>query len=274
MAHEVIKRVGQRAYRYRVDTYRDPATGKVRGKWTYLGRAGGDGASVARPRRTPEETRERLLAALERLLDEREYAGVTAGAIATGAGLAHGTFYRYFTDKKAALRAAIERAREAWARTRPSFEPPYASLNEERARVRAWVTAVLSAPYERRGLMRAWLTQRETDSELQDLRRRNRAQTVEALASYLEGLGSAMTTGVPRPKELAFALLVLLEETLRRALVEGVKPDAGAIAGVVDVFDRAIFKAEGAACELPAEAIVASSTGSSAIDMRPSSSVK
>jgi AcrR family transcriptional regulator len=269
VAHEVVKHVGARAYRYRVESYRDPASGKVRGKWTYLGRAG-SAETAARPRQSAQETRERLLAALERLLEEHEYGGVTAGAIAAAAGLAHGTFYRYFSDKQAALRAAIERAREAWARTRPSFEPPYGSLEAERDRVRTWVIAVLSAPYERRGLMRAWYAQREIDVELQALRRRGRAQTVDALASYLEGLGKAKTTGVPRPRELAAALLVLLEGTLRRALVEGESLDAGAIAGVVDVFDRAVFKAEDAAPDVPAEAMAASSSGSSAIDTRPS----
>jgi AcrR family transcriptional regulator len=247
VAHEVVKHVGGRAYRYLVATYRDPASGKVRGKWTYLGRAAGSGEVAARPRRSGEETRERLLAALERLLEEQEYGSVTAGAIATAAGLAHGTFYRYFSDKHAALRAAIERAREGWARTRPSFEPPYGPLEAERARVRAWVTAVLSTPYERRGLMRAWYAQREVDVELQALRGRSRAQTIDALASYLEGLWKAKTTGVRRPSELAGALLALLEGTLRRALVEGERLDAGAIAGVVDVFDGAIFRVEGAA---------------------------
>ncbi|MFY9781400.1 MAG: TetR family transcriptional regulator [Candidatus Baltobacteraceae bacterium] len=275
MAHEVVKHVGSRAYRYRVETYRDPASGKVRGRWTYLGRAGGEGESSAtRPRRSARDTRERLLAALERLLEEQEYSGVTAGAIAAAAGLAHGTFYRYFADRGAALRAAIERAREAWARTRPSFEPPFGSLEAERVRVRAWVAAVLSAPYERRGLVRAWYAQREIDTELKALQRRNRAQTVDALASYLEGLGKAITIGVPRPREFADALLVLLEGTVRRVLVEGENLDAGAIAGVVDVFDRAIFKLEEATVAGPAAAIVASSGGSSAIDIRPSTSEK
>jgi AcrR family transcriptional regulator len=266
----VVKHVGDRAYRYRVETYRDAATGKVRGKWTYLGRVQAAGEpAAARPRKSAG-TRERLLAALETLLEGQAYSSITAGAIARAAGVAHGTFYRYFPDKGAALHAAIERAREAWARTRPSFEPPFGSLGDERARVRAWVAAVLSAPYERRGLVRAWYAQREIDAELRELQRRNRAETVEALASYLEGLGNAKTTGVPRPKELAGALLVLLEGTVRRALVEGEKLDASAIAGVVDVFDRAIFRAEEAVSEEPAEAMVASSSGSSAIDIRPS----
>jgi len=46
MAHEVIKKVGRRAYRYRVESYRDPETKKVRSRWRYLGVAApGDSAS-------------------------------------------------------------------------------------------------------------------------------------------------------------------------------------------------------------------------------------
>ena len=43
VAYEVIKRVSGRAYRYRVESYRDPVTRRVRGKWTYLGRVEGEG---------------------------------------------------------------------------------------------------------------------------------------------------------------------------------------------------------------------------------------
>jgi AcrR family transcriptional regulator len=241
VAHDVVKRVGDRSYRYRVESYRDPASGKVRGRWTYLGRVAGEGAQPPRERRSSAQTRERLLGALELLLEEQEFGAVTAGAIARAAGLAHGTFYRYFADKRQALRAAVERARELAERTRPSFEPPFGSAARERARVRSWVTAVLDAPFERRGLTRTWFVLSELDLELLALRRTYRARTVEAFASYLERLRSAGTVDVPQPRELAAALLILLEGTVRRVLVEGETFEPDALDGVVEVFDRAIF---------------------------------
>ena len=45
MPHDVIKRVGRRAYRYRVESYRDAETQKVRKRWTYLGVAAAGEAS-------------------------------------------------------------------------------------------------------------------------------------------------------------------------------------------------------------------------------------
>ena len=92
MAYEVTKLVNGRPYRYRVRSERDPATGKTRNRWTYLGRVdAGRGPATLKPR---PNAREALLDALERLLDRSEPGDVTAAAVSVEAGLAHGTFYR------------------------------------------------------------------------------------------------------------------------------------------------------------------------------------
>ncbi len=78
MAYEVTKLVNGRPYRYRVRSERDPDTGKVRNRWTYLGRGDATGpAPVAKPR---PNARAALLDALERLLDRSDPADVTAAA--------------------------------------------------------------------------------------------------------------------------------------------------------------------------------------------------
>ncbi len=112
MAYEVTKQIGGRAYLYRVESVRDPETGRRRNRWTYVGRADRSGAAAPARHRGPDGARGRLLDALERLLAERDFGDVTAGAIASAAGLAHGTFYRHFADKRAALRAALDRSRD------------------------------------------------------------------------------------------------------------------------------------------------------------------
>jgi len=71
VAYEVIKRVGGRAYRYRVESYRDPETRRVRGKWTYLGRVEGEG-TLSPERQARPSSRTRLLNALEELLGMRD----------------------------------------------------------------------------------------------------------------------------------------------------------------------------------------------------------
>ncbi len=239
MAHEVLKRVGNRTYRYRVESYRDRATGKVRGHWTYLGRVAGD-ATVSPQRPARERTRDRLLVALERLLDGRDYADISAGQVAEAAGLAHGTFYRYFRDKHAALREAIDRVREAVDRERVALGGPIGTVAEERNRVRAWADAVLHAPLDRRGLMRAWLAVSDADADLAQRRAERRAATVATFTDYLDRCVAAGVATIDDPAALAAALLSLFDGILR-IVASGRDPGAQLRAGVIAVFDRAIF---------------------------------
>src|SRR5690606_18003875 len=59
--------------------------------------------------RRTERTRRRLLASLaEQLAAGAERSDLTVAAVTAGAGLAHGTFYRYFPDIRAATESLIE----------------------------------------------------------------------------------------------------------------------------------------------------------------------
>jgi AcrR family transcriptional regulator len=63
----------------------------------------------ARPRRgTPDETRERLVAAAAAVFNRDGYHGTDSNRIARAAGYAAGTFYKHFADKREILLAAYE----------------------------------------------------------------------------------------------------------------------------------------------------------------------
>ncbi len=111
MAYEVVKTIRGREYRYRVQSERDPHTGKSRNRWTYIGRVTGE-PDVAKSRPARPNARLRLLAAAERLLEGGEASALSVDAIATEAGVAHGTFYRYFRDRSAVLEALARHLRE------------------------------------------------------------------------------------------------------------------------------------------------------------------
>ncbi len=248
MPHEVVKRVGQRAYRYRVESYRDPETKKVRSRWTYLGRDETAGASAAAAgpvvsRRSPERTRERLLDAFERLVERLPYAEVTAGAVADDAGFAHGTFYRHFSDKRAVLIGALARVREEFERATPTFDPPYGSLQEERERVRAWVSTVLRKPATHRGVLRSWYDAMRIDDELRAVRETRRRARVDALAAYLEKLSEAGTIEAPAVAALATALVAMVDAVFRIEVVERDAPDELLVTGAIELFVRSIFPA-------------------------------
>src|SRR4030088_2346762 len=138
LAYEVIKRVSGRAYRYRVESFRDPETRRVRGRWTYLGRV--DPADAGLPERpaTPS-SRERLLDAVGRLLATGDAESLSAGSIAREAGVAYGTFYRYFTDRAHAVREALLRHGPTLCDIATRFGQPPASRDEERARIADWL---------------------------------------------------------------------------------------------------------------------------------------
>jgi AcrR family transcriptional regulator len=241
----VIKRVGRRAYRYRVESYRDAETRKVRSRWTYLGVAtdpGADGAPSRVSRRPTSETRERLITAFEHLVETQPYSAVTAGMVASDAGLAHGTFYRYFADKHAVFLAALDRKREQLQTARPSFDPPYGSLETERGRVRAWAETTLSVPPHNVGVIRALFEVLEGDEELRETRRSRNVERIAAFTRYLIGLtAEARIIDVPEPEALATALFALMDAVFRDAVISGNAAGAVTVAGVVAVFDRAIF---------------------------------
>jgi len=246
VAHEVVKKVGRRAYRYRVESYRDPATHKVRSRWTYLGvEPPGAGPEPAHDepvvRRASQATKERLVAAFERLVAREPYATVTAGMVAAEAGLAHGTFYRYFADKRAVFMAALERVREEFERSRPTFDPPYGPRERERNRVREWLEATLQRPAENPGVVRAYFDLLETDEELLAGRRRRTAERNATFTQYLEGLTRAGIVAAEAPGSLAAALLALADAVFRETLAAGAPVRPAIAAGVVLVFDRAIF---------------------------------
>jgi AcrR family transcriptional regulator len=241
---EVVKRVGERAYRYRVESYRDAVSGKARARWTYLGKVDAvDSAATIppAPARSPQGTRRRLVEALAALLEQRPYAEVTASAIATEAGAAHGTFYRHFRDKRAALDALFDDVRERIARERPSFTGDLGTLESERARVAAWVSALVRAPADRPGLFRAFHARCAVEPELARARTAARDATVRALASYLARLELAGYCSVESPEALAGAVQATLDGIKLRAVFDRAVFAESDVDGVVALIDRSIF---------------------------------
>jgi AcrR family transcriptional regulator len=228
MAYEVTKRIGGRGYRYRVESVRDPATGKRRNRWTYLGRA----AEGPRPRVAPRqrgEARARLLDALERLVAQRDFGAITADAIAGEAGLAHGTFYRHFRDKRDALLAALERVRERRGPALASLRDDVASLDEARAGIREMVESILRAPAEHPALLRAYYARK--------------ADATRRIGAHLAALRSRGLASVADPAATGAALFAMLDGFYREAVVDGTVLDEPRIAAAVEVTERAVFGA-------------------------------
>ena len=220
MAYEVIKRVSGRAYRYRVESFRDPETRRVRGRWTYLGRV--DPAEAGLPERPPKRSsRDRLLDAVARLLAQHDAESLSAGSIAREAGVAYGTFYRYFTDRAHAVREALLRHGPSLGDVAAIFSEPTGSRESERERLAGWIRSAANATLQERGLVRAWHVYSNADDVVLEARRNAVDAAVETVASYLERLREAGVTSNGSPRFSAYALVALVVALGRDSALEG-----------------------------------------------------
>ncbi len=230
MAYEVIKRVSGRAYRYRVESFRDPETHRVRGRWTYLGRV--DPAEAGLPERPAKpSSRDRLLDAVTRLLANDDAESLSAGTIAREAGVAYGTFYRYFTDRSHAVRDALLRDGPPMGNVRAAFGEPVGARDVERLRVATWIRETASEARVRRGAVRAWHVYSNSDDAVVKARREAIDGAVDRVATYLEALRRAGIADVASARFAAYALVALavalgrdaaLDDDMAAEQVEGV----------------------------------------------------
>ncbi len=219
MAYEVIKRVGGRAYRYRVESYRDPETRRVRGRWTYLGRVEGEG-TLSPERQARPSSRSRLLDALERLLETHDPTTLSTGMIAHEAGLAYGTFYRYFNDLDHIVREAMLRHDATSARLREALAVNLGDADAERDKVLAWLEEVVAAAQAKPGLVRAWHIASNVDAAVVAERQARFDRDVESFAEYLKRLQDAKLAVVTSPQFSAYALVALITAVVRECAIE------------------------------------------------------
>ncbi len=225
MAYEVIKRVSGRAYRYRVESFRDPETRRVRGRWTYLGRV--DPAEAGLPERPAKRnSRDRLLDAVTRLLAERDAESLSAGLIAREAGVAYGTFYRYFTDRAHAVREALLRHGASLGDVGALFGALPGTRESERERLAGWVREAAATALRERGVVRAWHVYSNADDAVLSARRETVDAAVDAVGAYLEGLRAAGVTAIGSTRFAAYALVALVVALGRDCALEGELPAA------------------------------------------------
>ena len=236
MAYEVIKRVSGRAYRYRVESYRDPETRRVRGKWTYLGRVEGEG-TLSPERKARPSSRERLLDAVERLLETNELSTISTGMVASEAGLAYGTFYRHFRDLAHVVRDAMVRETANLEKLNERFSEPVGDTAAERAKVVSWVRDAIGTVLLRPGVFRAWHVTSNHDWAVVAERQRRFEANVEHMARYLDRLQSA-GTAKSTPAFAAYAIIALVGAAAREAAIDKAFSEAkheGIISVVTDL---------------------------------------
>jgi AcrR family transcriptional regulator len=239
MAYEVTKLVNGRPYRYRVRSERDPESGKTRNRWTYLGRGDVHGApAAAKPR---HNAREALLDALERLLDRSDVGEVTAAAVSVEAGLAHGTFYRYFRNRDGAIKALTDRLRSMRPAELGLLDQPPADAAVARAALRAWTGALLRTRTEHHGLVRAIIALAAQDAEMRAAFLERRDVYTRLLRGWLAGLAGRGLTAIGDCETAAAVVFAMLDGIGREAIAAGEPLEESRVIVAVDLIERAVF---------------------------------
>jgi len=241
MAYEVVKTIGTRQYLYRVQSERDAQTGKRRNRWTYLGRVGSR-RDVAQPRAPRPNSRLRLLEAAERLLAGGDAEAVTVDAIAAAAGLAHGTFYRYFRDRSEALQELAVHIRSSRGIADDTLlRDDVGSIDAARAGMRRWIVDKLQFTREHRATVCAWYALMASDARLSAYREERRTATLARLRGHIEVLRQRGFADFADAAATAAILVALVDGVIQASVLEHDRLDDAGIAAAAEVVERALF---------------------------------
>lgn len=241
MAYDVIKTIAGREYRYRVQSERDAQTGKTRNRWTYIGRVASEREAVRAP--VPRRNaRIRLLKATEALLESGDGSALTVDAIAARAGVAHGTFYRYFRDRSDVLRGLAQYIRETHGIGDDQLlRDDVRTRAQARAGVRRWVVEKLRSCLQLRRSIRAWHALIASDARLAAYREERRESTVQRLREHLRYLTASGFAAVDDPDATAATLIALCDGVVRATILESDSLDESHIEAVAQCAERTIF---------------------------------
>jgi TetR/AcrR family transcriptional regulator, cholesterol catabolism regulator len=237
MGYEVVKTIRGRDYRYAVESYRDPQTGKVRNKWRYLGKA--DGNAAPRRRAKAVETRARLMSALERLLARLPWADITAHDIAAEADVAPATLYRYYGSRTEVLTACASRSDDELDARLAELGNVAETIDGERARLRSWTIAMVREMPGSAALFALWASGSSGNRGRERNEHRRRA-----FKSYLERLSELGYTAVA-PEELdglATALALIVQAFSYRVVIGRSHMRDDEYAALATAVERLIFR--------------------------------
>jgi AcrR family transcriptional regulator len=172
-----------------------------------------------RPRRgSPEQTRERLIAAAAKVINRAGYHGTDSNRISQEAGYSTGTFYKHFKDKREIFLAAYER----WVTTEwkaAGDEISAGGTPEEIAR--RLIASMVSFHTRWRGLRAALIELTFTDPEVRRFYRAQRRRQLDLIKEIRAGIGAQ-----PSSREADAVLLYTFERT-SDAIAHGELKDLG-----------------------------------------------
>lgn len=164
----------------------------------------------ARSRRT----RERIVEAATECFDRHGYDDTTTAMIARSAGIAVGTLYGHFADKREVLFVIVGRfADELDSIVRERLAPPEIRSHDPRAQADALIDAVFHLQTLRPGIQRVLWERYFKDPEFRAVMDATRSRTAEAVVAFCAAIDPALLRGP-------------VDEVAARTIVHGVEWNA------------------------------------------------
>jgi AcrR family transcriptional regulator len=237
MSYEVVKEIRGHRYRYTVESYRDPDTGKVKNRWTYAGRADDQPSASRTRRKSRAATREAIVEAFLKLIERKPLRDVTVSGLSETAKITNATFYRHFASRDDVVSECTRRANAELELRLHDLDAIASSAGEERARLRRIAVDLVRRPPASPGLYRAWSAL--APEKIREARHQQRIAAFTRYISDLQERGYISKDGVPR--RLAIALSMIVQTFTRRSVIENRLLSEEDYAVVGDVFERLIF---------------------------------
>ena len=160
-------------------------------------------------------TRDGLLAACERLLDERPFSDVTVKDIVAEAGSSAGSFYARFDTKHALLHALHQRLHDRGLR---GVERAVARLEGSRLTPERFahmlVGSTLHLHAANRGLLRAVLIESITDPSFAERAQHQMRESSRALARVIDAKGVSLARRAEAIESAQLAVMAILDQEL------------------------------------------------------------
>lgn len=238
MSYEVIKTIGTGKYRYEVERIPDPESGKTRSKWRYLGKLAGGEAPKRRAR--ADQTRDKLTAALERLLERNDWTAITAHDIAVEAGVAPATLYRYFTSRNDVLLKCASRANEQLDARLAELHNIADGIPREQERLHAWTASMVTQTPSSAVHFALWST-----GIAQDLSRERNEHRRTAFHAYLRRLSLLRYIDISENdcERMAIALALIVQAFSYRAVLGRTQLRDEESSALADAVVRLVFGA-------------------------------
>jgi AcrR family transcriptional regulator len=155
--------------------------------------------------------------------------------------VAHGTFYRYFTDRGAAMEAVSRHLRATHGLDVENLRDDVENAAAAAVQLRSWMVQKMRIAQERPGLVRTFTALALVEPRLASYRNERRESTLRRMREHFSVLAARGLAPIDDPAALAHALFALIDGVYRETVLDGNPLEESQIAAAATIVERAVF---------------------------------